>query len=151
MGTNDKKKRREARRVQTNPDAKIQEGSNPVDSAITGLSGVDEMSEIVLDFAESLRELVDDEDTILTLAMGAWNIAIFPKRVHSEKIDELVVYCLPHSGPQATVKIRDVVNTLVSRKLDLYRDNKIVLRGYERIDLGDKMALNIISSVGRSM
>ncbi len=46
-------------------------------------------------------------------------------------------------------KIKAVVGMLVSRKLDLYRDNKIVLHGYEFIDLGDKMALSIISSVSR--
>ncbi len=38
------------------------------------------MSEIIRDFAESLREFLDDEDAVLTLAMGAWNIAIFPKK-----------------------------------------------------------------------
>ena len=140
MGTNNKKKRRKAREAQTNPG----------DATIAGLTGIGETSEIILDLAKSLRELVDDEDAILTLAMGAWNIAIFPKSVHSEKIDQLVAYCLPHGGSLVTGKIRDIVPMLVSKKLDSYRDNKIVLRGYERIDLGDKMALNIISSVSRS-
>ena len=62
------------------------------------------------------------------------------------------LFCLENSvvsSSEVMEKIKTVVGMLVSRKLDLYRDNKIVLYGYEFIDLGDKMALSIISSMGR--
>ncbi len=127
----------------------MKERSIPVDSVVVEPNSTDKMSEIILDFAESFREFLDDEDAVLTLSMGAWNIAIFPKKDRSAKIGELVAYCLPHGDSQVTERINATVGMLVSRKLDLYGDNKIVLLGYELIELGDKTVLNIMSSVGR--
>jgi hypothetical protein len=149
MGASKKKARREAKKAQLNLGATPQKRPNSLDSGNAKPDCIDKMAEIILDFAESLRGSLDDEDAVLTLAMGAWNIAIFPKKDHRAKIDELVAYCLPNGDSRVMEKINAVVGMLVSRKLDLYRDNKIVLHGYEFIDLGDKMALSIISSVSR--
>ncbi len=125
------------------------ERSVPEGSVIVEPRGMDKMSEILIDFAEPLPELVDNEKAMLTLAMTAWNISIFPEKDRDAKIDELVTKCFPQDDPQSLEKIRAVVGMLVLRKLEMYPDNERILLGYEFIESGNKRMLNVMSTMRR--
>jgi hypothetical protein len=116
-------------------------------SVIVELRGVDKMSEILIDFAQPLLELVDKEKLMLALAMAAWNIAIFPEEDRNAKIDELVTKCLPQDDPQFLEMIKAVIGNLVLSKLKMYPDNERILLGYEFIESGDKRTLNVMSTM----
>jgi len=150
VGTNKKKERRKARNAQMDLAVRMaKERSIPEGSVIVEPKGRDKMSEILIDFAEPLLELVDNEKAMLTLAMTAWNIAIFPEEDRDAKIDELVIKCFPQDDPQSLEKIRVVVGMLVLRKLKMYPDNERILLGYEFIESGDKRTLNVMSTMRR--
>jgi len=150
VGTNKKKERRKARNAQMDLAVRMaKERSIPEGSVIVEPKGRDKMSEILIDFAEPLLELVDNEKAMLTLAMTAWNIAIFPEEDRDAKIDELVIKCFPQDDPQSLEKIRAVVGMLVLRKLKMYPDNERILRGWEFIESGDKRTLNVMSTMRR--
>ena len=150
MGARKKKERRKVKKVQKNAAVKIaKERSVPESSVIVEPRGVDKMSEIILDFAEPFLEFVDNEKAILTLAMAAWNIAIFPEEDRDAKIDELVIKCFPQDDPQPLEVIKAVVGRLITRKLKLYPDNKRILLGYEFIESGNRRMLNVMSTMHR--
>ena len=150
MGARKKKERRKVKKAQKNAAVKMaKERSVPESSVIVEPRGADKMSEIILDFAEPFLELVDNEKAILTLAMAAWNIAIFPEEDRDAKIDELVIKCFPQDDPQPLEVIKAVVGRLITRKLKLYPDNKRILLGYEFIESGNKRMLNVMSTMHR--
>jgi len=150
VGTNKKKERRKARNAQMDLAVRMaKERSILEGSVIVEPKGRDKMSEILIDFAKPLLELVDNEKAMLTLAMTVWNIAIFPEEDREAKIDELVIKCFPQDDPQSLEKIRVVVGMLVLRKLKMYPDNERILLGYEFIESGDKRTLNVMSTMRR--
>ena len=150
MGASKKKERRKARNAQIDLAVRMaKDMSIPEGSVIVEPKGMDKMSEILIDFAEPLLELADNEKAMLTLAMAAWNIAIFPEKVREAKIDEFVTKCFPPDDPQALEKIRATVGMMVLRKLKLYPDNERILLGYELIESGDKRMLNVVSKMRR--
>ncbi len=150
MGAGKKKKRRKARNAQMDLAVRMaKERSIPTSSVIVEPKGMDKMSEILIDFADPLLELADNEKAMLTLAMAAWNIAIFPEKDREAKIDEFVTKCFPPDDPQALEKISAIVGMMVLRKLKLYPDNERILLGYEIIESEDKRMLNVMSRIRR--
>ena len=150
MGARKKKERRKVKKAQKNAAVKMaKKRSVPESSVIVEPRGVDKMSEIILDFAEPFLEFVDNEKAILTLAMAAWNIAIFPEEDRDAKIDELVTKCFPQDDPQVLEMIKAVVSRLILRKLKLHPDNERILFGYEFIESGNKRMLNVMSTMHR--
>ena len=102
------------------------------------------MSEVIQVFAEPLLEDADSPEEIqkaLLLAMSAWNYSLLDE---ADRLAPGNVYEALFADPI----VKEVFDSLLLRKQDLYPDNHRSILDYELISKGTEMQFNVISTFG---
>jgi hypothetical protein len=150
VGASKKKARRNAKKAQMDLALRMaKERLVSEEALVVEPKGVDKLSGIILDFAEPFLELGLQEKVILTLAIIAWNISMFPEEDRASKIEELIEKHIPHDDPRYLTILKATIAAMVLRKLQMYPDNKRLILGYDFTESGDGMTLNVLSTLFR--
>jgi hypothetical protein len=78
---------------------------------------------------------------LLTTAIVAWNVMLFPEKDRSSKLDELLVI-LPENAREDG---RQIIEELMVRKERFFSQHKRMIVDYEVSDIGSKRHLSVMS------
>ena len=113
------------------------------------------MSEVLLDFAKPLLELVDDRHShkVIALAIACWNATLFPEEVQEASINELIDI-FSSSGIRNVEMAKEAVQILLERKRRYFPDNKRFIADYRishsKDQMRDQMRLTVASTLSFS-
>ena len=113
--------------------------------------GETKMSEVLLDFAKPLLELVDDRhsDKVIALAIACWNATLLPEEVQEASINELIDI-FSSSGIRNVEMAKEAVQILLERKRRYLPDNKRFIADYRISHSKDQMRLTVASTLSFS-
>ena len=113
--------------------------------------GETKMSEVLLDVAKPLLELVDDRhsDKVIALAIACWNATLLPEEVQEASINELIDI-FSSSGIRNVEMAKEAVQILLERKRRYFPDNKRFIADYRISHSKDQMRLTVASTLSFS-
>ena len=103
------------------------------------------MSEVLEEFVEPYMEFVKTEEAyrkLLTAAVVAWNVMLFPVKDRSSRLDELVV-TLPCEVREDG---RKIIKELMERKERFFARYKRMIIDFEVTDTGEDWHLSVMST-----
>jgi len=110
--------------------------------------GETKMSEVLLDFADPLLQMADEESyerNIMELAIFAWNLALFPPAERQELLSTFVHDSLPGDRTSAE-EITGLIEWLVNRKIEYYVESDRFIVDYEFVGSGNRRRLYVVST-----
>ncbi len=117
---------------------------------VTNLKGEVKMSEVLEDFVDPYLHTVQraqDFNSLIKLAILAWNCALRPKKEKKQIINERV----KELGSKGDVLVRqdltDFLNELITRKNNFFADNKRVIYEFNLQGSWPKMHISVASSL----
>lgn len=105
------------------------------------------MSEIILEFAEPVLRVANDEQTnknALTIAITCWDVALLPENEHEEIIGKIVKEAMPTE--QFWKDMENIVRMLIERKKSLYPHVKKIIVDHDIQFSNGNIILNIAST-----
>lgn len=105
------------------------------------------MSEVLEDFVDPYREFAETKQAyqkLLTTAIVAWNVMLFPEKDRSSRLDELLA-TLPENVRRDG---RQIIEELMVRKERFFPQNKRMIIDFEVEDTGGKWHLSVVSTAG---
>ncbi|HUZ16747.1 MAG TPA: hypothetical protein VMV68_00050 [Spirochaetia bacterium] len=112
MGTRDKRNRRAENRVFQDYTIAIGNNRYPMKDSRSA-------KEMVREFASPLAPFVDEERSLYSVAIFAWNISMLPAERHDELIDEFIAP-LAERGTEGSAHLKEVIRALIERRLKAY-------------------------------
>jgi hypothetical protein len=112
-------------------------------------SGEVKMSEVLTAFIEPYLESADTEDAyrkLLTLAIAAWNISLFPEEKQQGMIDK-ILETMPATSEEVKADLREIVNMLIARKRAYFSEHKRMIVGFELTNTGKDYHLSVASTL----
>ena len=106
------------------------------------------MSEVVTDFIEPYLEFTDTEEAyrkLLTLAIAAWNISLFPEEEQQGMIDK-VLETMPATSEEVKAGLREIINMLMASKKAYFSKYRRMIVGFELTDMGKDYHLSVAST-----
>jgi len=110
-------------------------------------SGGVKMSEVLEEFVEPYRELVETEEAywkLLTTAIVAWNVTLFPEKDRLSRLDELVI-TLPEDVREDG---RQLIEELMVRKERFFSQYRRMIIDFEVADTAGEWHLSVMSTAG---
>ncbi len=150
MGAHHKKERRKAKDARREAARRMLRSSSglPPDTPIVMSKDSKKMSEILVEFAEPLFEITDDEEKAYKFAMIAWNASLLPREELAKSL-ETVVGEVSADDPQAGAAIKVMLAGMILRKLERYPDNRRTILGFEFTGSGENRVFNVLSTPPR--
>jgi hypothetical protein len=111
-------------------------------------SGETKMSEVLLDFADPLLQMADEESeerNIMEMAILAWNLALLPLAERQELLSTFVDDSLSDDGTSAE-EIAGLIEWLVDRKIEYYIESDRFIVDYEFVGSGNRRRLYVVST-----
>jgi len=109
----------------------------------------EKMSEVILDFAQPLLDMSDNDEATqkaIDFAIIAWNFAIIKERSGEKAIEEIMRKTAKPGTDETTMeRYRPYFDMLFRRKRELFPDNQRMIMDYEFSESRDKFHLNVIS------
>jgi len=105
------------------------------------------MSEVLEEFVEPYEQFAETKEAyrkLLTTALVAWNVMLFPEKYRQSKLDDLLA-TLPDNVREEG---RQVVEELMVRKERFFSQYKRMIVDYEVADVGNKWHLSVMSMAG---
>lgn len=112
-------------------------------------NGSEKMSEVILDFAEPLLLLSDDEEfgrKAIRVAILIWNISLLPKEKQEKALQEIYADFSRPDDPDYLAGIKTMINVLMERKRTHFPDNKRTIKDYQISGSGKNYRLDIVST-----
>jgi hypothetical protein len=113
--------------------------------------GLVKMSEIILEYADELISIFntkEDKENAIRLAIAAWNISFSEKNQRKEKIEEFLHAISLNKNSGGWKETKDILQTLINKKLENYRLVNRFIVDYEFIRLSSNDChLNIMSII----
>lgn len=103
------------------------------------------MSDVLEEFVEPYQQFAETEEAyrkLLTTAMVAWNVMLFPEKDRSSRLDELLD-TLPEDVREDG---RQTIEELMVRKKRFFSQYRRMILDFEVEDTGNKWHLSIIST-----
>ena len=119
----------------------------PNTQVIVNPAGTEKMSEVILRFAEPLK----DEDgmvpkALLEIAIIIWNASFMPKEMQRKALED-VVNVIPKENLEARHEMFSMVNMLLERKQRYYSQNKRLIMDYHITESAHSIYLDVMSTV----
>jgi len=102
------------------------------------------MSEVLERFVDPYEQYAETEEAyrkLLTTALVAWNVMLYPEKHRSYRLDELLT-TLPENVREEG---RQVIQELMVRKERFFSQYKRMIVDYEVADIGSKKHLSVMS------
>ncbi len=111
-------------------------------------SQAEKMSEVLLEFIEPYKQSAETEDAygkLITLAIVAWNAALFAPEKRKEMVNDLLNGM--KLGFWERRDFRGIIEMMVARKLEHFAANRRLIVNYELQDLGNRIHLSVASTL----
>jgi hypothetical protein len=110
-------------------------------------AGTEKMSEVILRFAEPLK----DEDgmvpkALLEIAIIIWNASFMPQEMQRKALED-VVNVIPKENLEARHEMFSMVNMLLERKQRYFSQNKRLIMDYHITESAHSIYLDVMSTV----
>jgi len=109
----------------------------------------EKMSEVILEFAQPLLDVVNDDAStkhIIAFAIDAWNFAIIQEQSGSKALEKMMRETAKSGTDEATiVRYKPYFDMLFQRKRELFPDNQRMILDYEFTESRDNFHLNVLS------
>jgi len=108
----------------------------------------EKMSEVILEFAQPLLDISDDEATpkAIDFAIVAWNFAIIQEQSGPQTLEEMMRKTAKPGTDEATIeRYKPYFDMLFQRKRELFPDNQRMILDYEFTESRDNFHLNVVS------
>lgn len=105
------------------------------------------MSEVLEEFVEPYRKFAETKEAyrkLLTTAIIAWNVTLFPEKDRSSRLEELVV-TLPEDVRKDG---RQIIEELMVRKERFFSQHRRMIIDFEVADTGGEWHLSVMSTAG---
>lgn len=96
-----------------------------------------------LDFAQTRSQ----RETLFSIAVFAWNLAILPESGRQAAIDELIKVNLKGSSLLAEQDMREIIAELIARKQNFFANNKRYIVDFELQDTDKQFHLSVASTL----
>jgi hypothetical protein len=110
----------------------------------------EKMSKVIVDFAEPLLDQVEDDRAAritLGMAIVAWNAALLPDTEREEVMAPFLRNLEGEAGSLLAKEADQVFHMLLERKRALFADNARAILGYEIVEGGEGLRLNVASTL----
>jgi hypothetical protein len=119
----------------------------PNTQVIVNPAGTEKMSEVILRFAEPLK----DEDgmgpkALLEIAIIIWNASFMPQEMQRKALED-VVNVIPKENLEARHEMFSMVNMLLERKQRYFSQNKRLIMDYHITESAHSIYLDVMSTV----
>ncbi len=108
------------------------------------------MSEVLETLVEPYLEVSDDYQERLILfqiATIAWNLTLLPESEQQSAMKALLKQAAKDIDPLAEKEMKNFVNELMARKLELFSDNQRYIVDFELKDTGNNFHLSVASTL----
>lgn len=108
------------------------------------------MSEVLEAFVEPYLDVVDSHtarEKLFMTAVAAWNLALMPAKQRSTLIKELIAASVDKNDRLTQQDMREILNEMVARKLDLFPDNKRFIVNFQLQETKGKFHLSVASTL----
>jgi hypothetical protein len=109
----------------------------------------EKMSEVILDFAQPLLDMSDNDEATqkaIDFAIVAWNFAIIKERSGEQALEEMMRKTAKPGTDEAMIeRYKPHFDMLFQRKRELFPDNQRMILDYEFTESRDKFHLNVLS------
>jgi hypothetical protein len=105
------------------------------------------MSDVLEEFVEPYREFVKTQEAyrkLLTVALVAWNVMLFPEKDRLSRLDEVVV-TLPEYVREDG---RQIIEELMVRKERFFSQHRRMIIDFDVADTGGQWHLSVMSTPG---
>jgi len=105
------------------------------------------MSEVLEEFVEPYRKFAETEEAyqkLLTTAIVAWNVTLFPEKDRLSRLDELVII-LPEDVREDG---RQLIEELMVRKERFFSQYRRLIIDFEVADTGGECHVSVMSTAG---
>lgn len=113
-------------------------------------AGMEKMSEVLEAFVEPYLGFTDnraDREKLFLIAVAAWNLALMPAKKRPAVIKELIAASVDKKDRLAQQDIREILNEMVARKLDLFPDNQRFIMEFQLQETKGKFHLSVASTL----
>jgi hypothetical protein len=128
--------------------------NNPLGQKMAGMvtnpEGMDKMSEVLQVFVEPYLEVLkshSQRETFLDIAVTAWNLSLSPKNERQPLVDEMIEKLAASSYRHAQRDMKEILEELISRKLELFPDNRRLIVEFHFQETGNSFHLSVASTM----
>lgn len=104
------------------------------------------MSENILHLAEPLLEHSENVESVLSLAIIAWNLSLIPEDERGPMMEKLLQQAA-EKDPELERGMRVLLKDLVQRKIELYPDDLRMILDHELTQTGENSMFNVVSTL----
>jgi len=113
-------------------------------------AGREKMSEVLEEFIEPYRDGADTDDAyekLMMLGVLAWNAALLPADQRKAMVDETIAAGFSRASRSDQALAREVVETLIRRKLEHFAENQRAIISFKLTNTGDGLHLSVASTL----
>ena len=113
-----------------------------------GFLPIRKMSEVILEFAEPLLNIIDDDRyfrLVIALAVLCWDISLYPQSEQQVHLNNLIEEMV-RSTRLSRMVWENCTRVLLERKNTLFADDRRIVVSYEIIKDGGKERLLVVST-----
>ncbi|WP_232251398.1 hypothetical protein [Oscillatoria acuminata] len=112
------------------------------------------MSEVLEAFVEpyvGFAENQNERETLLTIAVVAWNLSLIPEKERPSMMDKLIKAALKENHTLDQQEARAIINELMARKQKFFAKNKRFIVDFQLEDIGKHYHLSVASTLTNSI
>jgi hypothetical protein len=125
---------------------------SPISQSVAGIvmnsTGTVKMSEVLEEFVDPYldeRQSTEEQRKLFTISVFAWNLALEPDETRQLKMDEIIEEMMPNGTERDHADMRLILEGLINRKHDYFKDINRFIANLEIKDLGRNLHLSVAS------
>jgi hypothetical protein len=130
---------------------RLRQGPMDAYKLVADPKGQIKMSEVLEDFVEPYLEKVEDtleaQTKLISVAVLAWNAALLPVEERREMLDDAVGKALKGASAKEKQGFREIVDTMIERKLAHFAEYGRAIIDFELTDIGSGYHLSVVSTM----
>jgi hypothetical protein len=119
----------------------------PNTQVIVNPAGTEKMSEVILRFAEPLKD--DDgivSKVMIEMAIIIWNASFMPQDMQRKALED-IINVLPRDASEARHEMLLIVHMLLERKKQYFSNNKRLIMDYHITESAHSIHLDVVSTI----
>jgi hypothetical protein len=123
---------------------------NDFQDIVKNPKGEVKMSDVLEEFVEPyLPEAsgLNQRKMLFEMAIIAWNLALMPESQRQSALEDLINQAIRKKNPRDQQDMRNLLDEMVTRKLQLFSANQRYILDYQLEDIGDQFHLSVASTL----
>jgi uncharacterized membrane-anchored protein YjiN (DUF445 family) len=128
--------------------------NNPLGQKMAGMvtnpEGMDKMSEVLQVFVDPYLKSVTNSsqrETLFDIAVMAWNLSLTPENERQSLVEEMLEQLAQRGDLLAQQEMREIIEELITRKLELFPDNRRLIVEFHLQETRNKFHLSVASTL----